>query len=249
MNLLHHFVNTLLASALLFAGSAEAAEYKIGVLAKRGPAKAIQQWGATAEYLTEKVVGDSFVIVPLDFAEVFSAVEKGSVNFFLVNSSMFVTAQLRYGGEAIATMINSRQGKQLKSFGGVILTFGDSDDINDLADIKGKHFMAVQDTSFGGWQMAYKEFVDHGIDPAEDFASLDFGGTHDNVVYAVQNGDVDAGTVRTDTLERMAAAGDIDLQEFKVLNRKKTTRAFPSLSAPPYIPSGHLPRSKAPRRR
>ncbi len=211
----------LTAIALLFtAHGVVSAEYRIGVLAKNGPAKAMKKWNATAQYLTEQIPGGEFLIVPLDFDEVFPAVEKGEVHFFLVNSSMFVTAKVKYGAHAIATMINSRQGKPLKSFGGVIFTYVTSDGINNLADIKGKRFMAVKDTSFGGWQMAYKEFQDQGIDPKVDFASLEFGGKHDNVVYAVQNGEVDAGTVRTDTLERMAAAGDIDIAEFKIIDAR-----------------------------
>jgi two-component system, LuxR family, sensor histidine kinase TtrS len=159
--------------------------------------------------------------VPLDFTEVMPAIEEGKVDYFLVNSSMFVTAKVKYGSEAIATMINSRQGKPLQSFGGVIFTYVDRDDINSIADIKGKKFMAVKENSFGGWQMAYKEILDSGVDPLTDFASLDFGGKHDNVVFAVQNGTVDAGTVRTDTLERLAAAGDVDLSEFKIISEKK----------------------------
>lgn len=219
-------------AALMFLGIfltgnvAMAGDYKIGVLAKRGAAKSITQWGATADYLTEKLQGDTFVIVPLDFDEVFPAIENREVDFFLVNSSMFVTAKAKYGASAIATMINSRQGKALKSFGGVILTYIDRDDIKTLDDIKGKKFMAVKESSFGGWQMAYKEFLDKGINPMQDFASLQFGGKHDNVVLAVQNGEVDAGTVRTDTLERMAAAGDIDLAEFKII-AAKTYADFP----------------------
>ena len=81
--------------------------------------------------------------------------------------------------------------------------------------------MAVKKSSFGGWQMAYKELVDAGINPNTDFAKLEFGDKHDNVVYAVMNEAVDAGTVRTDTLERLAAEGDIDLQDFKVINAKE----------------------------
>jgi signal transduction histidine kinase len=42
-------------------------------------------------------------------------------------------------------------------------------------------------------------------------ASLEFGGTQDAVSYAVRDGEVDAGTVRMDTLERMAAEERIDL--------------------------------------
>jgi twitching motility protein PilJ len=211
----------ILASVLALASTVVADEYKIGVLAKRGPTKAMQKWGAMAEYLTTQMDGDRFALVPLDFEQVFPAVENAEVDFFLVNSSMYVTAKVRYGAQAIVTMINSRQGESLKSFGGVIFTYVDRDDINSLADIKGKQFMAVKESSFGGWQMAYKEFLDQGMDPTRDLASLQFGGSHDNVVFAVQNGAVDVGTVRTDTLERMAAAGDIALSEFKILAQKK----------------------------
>ena len=91
--------------------------YKIGVLAKRGPVKAMEQWKATADFLNQKIPGKTFEIVPLDFDAVNPALANGEVDFFLVNSSMFVTAKVRFGASAIATMINSRQGQPLKSFG------------------------------------------------------------------------------------------------------------------------------------
>ncbi|MEJ2425207.1 MAG: PhnD/SsuA/transferrin family substrate-binding protein [Candidatus Thiodiazotropha sp.] len=218
---MNKILSILLCSALMLSASANAGDYKIGILAKNGATKAMSTWGGLGKYLTEHVPGDSFTIVPLDFTEVMPAIEESKVDYFLVNSSMFVTAKVKYGCEAIATMINSRQGKPLQSFGGVIFTYVDRDDINSIADIKGKKFMAVKENSFGGWQMAYKEILDSGVDPLTDFASLDFGGKHDNVVFAVQNGTVDAGTVRTDTLERLAAAGDVDLSEFKIISEKK----------------------------
>ena len=191
---------------------------KIGVLAKNGPAKAMGQWKATGDYLSASLPGVSFEIVPLDFKEVNPAVEKEQVAFFLVNSSMFVEAKVRYGAAAVATMINSRQGKPLKAFGGVVITTADNADINDFKDLKGKTFMAVSKSSFGGWQMAYKEILDADVDPYSDFAKLEFGGKHENVVLAVLNGGVDAGTVRTDTLERMAADQTIFMDDFKVIN-------------------------------
>ena len=235
----------LLLIGLLFAGhSAFAGDYKVGVLAKRGAAKAVQKWGATAEYLNKKLQGDTFTIVPLDFEQVFPAIEKGEVDFFLVNSSMFVTAEVKFGASAIATMVNSRQGEALKSFGGVILTYVDRDDINSVADIKGKNFMAVKGSSFGGWQMAYKVLLDKGIDPMNDFASVQFGGKHDNVVFSVQNGEVDAGTVRTDTLERMAAEGDIDLSEFKIIDAQEHA-GFPFVVSTPLYPEWPFAKTQA----
>ena len=230
----------VLLTVFCFAISAQAGEvYKIGVLAKRGPAKALAKWKATGDYLTAQIDGKTFEIVPLDFDEVNPAIEGNRVHFFLVNSSMFVTAKVSYGAKAIATMINSRQGQPLKSFGGVVITSEDNEAINGLKDLKGKSFMAVKKSSFGGWQMAYKELVDAGIDPYQDFGKLEFGGKHDNVVLAVQNGVVDAGTVRTDTMERMAAEGTIDMEEFKIINAKKP-EGFPFVCSTKLYPEWPL---------
>jgi twitching motility protein PilJ len=148
---------------------------------------------------------------------------------------MFISLKRNYNVTAINTMINSRQGKPLKEFGGVILTRSDNGAINSLADLKGKKFIAVKESSFGGWQMAYRELKQSGIDPKKDFAKLAFAGTHDNVILAIRNKVMDAGTVRTDTFERMAVEGKIDMKEFKIVNPQKhsgfpfvvSTRLYP----------------------
>jgi len=227
---------------ILFCSISQAATVKIGVLAKNGPAKALKKWQATGAFLTEKIPGTTFEIVPMDFDKVFPAIQAGEVDFFLVNSSMFVTAKVKYGAVPILTMINSRQGKALKSFGGVIFTTAYNDKINSLADVKGKTFMAVKKSSFGGWQMAYKEFKDAGIDPYKDFAKVEFGGKHDNVVFAVQNEQVEVGTVRTDTLERMAASGAIAMEDFKIIG-KKDYPDFPFVCSTALYPEWPLART------
>jgi len=237
-------VTIAVATVLLLAWVCQAgAGVKIGVLAKNGPAKALKKWAATGEYLTAKI-GQPVEIVPLDFDKVFPTLKAGNVDFFLVNSSMFVTAKVKYGATPVATMINSRQGKALKSFGGVIFTTSYNDKINSFADLKGKKFAAVKKSSFGGWQMAYKELVDAGINPFKDFASLVFSGKHDNVVFAVQNEQVDAGTVRTDTLERMVASGAISMEDFKIIG-KKDYADFPFVCSTALYPEWPLGKAAA----
>ena len=213
------FAVMVVVGCCLFWLSPAVADIKIGVLAKNGPVKVLKKWSATGVYLTEKL-GEPVQIVPLDFDKVMPAVEAESVDFFLVNSSMFVTMQVKYGAIAVATMVNSRQGKALTSFGGVVIGSAYNENITTFEDLKGKKFAAVKENSFGGWQMAYKEFADNGIDPFNDFGSLVFTGKHDNVVFAVQNEDVDAGTVRTDTLERMVAIGAVVMEDFNVIGEK-----------------------------
>lgn len=214
---------------------------KIGVLAKNGPVKALSKWKSTGNYLTTALPEYQFEIVPLGFKDVNPAIEQETVAFFLVNSSMFVEAKVRYGAVEVATMINSRQGKPLKAFGGVILTTADNESIQSIQDLKGSSFMAVSKASFGGWQMAYKEILDAGVDPFSDFGKLEFGGKHDNVVLAVLNGAVDAGTVRTDTLERMAAGGNIFMDDFKIV-AKQSHADFPFVCSTTLYPEWPLAR-------
>ena len=193
---------------------------KIGVLATRGVKKCLAKWGPTAEYLTSQIPGRSFAIVPLGYEEGCPAVERGKVDFALANSSFYVELEARYGVNRLATLKNLCLGKGYTQFGGVIFQRADREEIKRLADLAGKTFMAVKGASFGGWQMAWRELKEAGIDPYRDFGKLRFGGTHDAVVYAVRDGLVDAGTVRTDTLERMAAEGKIRLEDFRVINKR-----------------------------
>lgn len=191
---------------------------KIGVLAKRGTERCLEKWSPTAEYLTEKIPGKTFETVPLDFMEIYSAVENGEVDFILANSSFYVELESYYGINRIATLKNFRLSNVSTTFGGVIFCKANRSNIRRLADLKGKTFMGVEETSFGGWRMAWREFKEKGIDPYKDFESLTFGGIHDAVVYAVRDGKVDAGTVRTDTLERMTIEGKINLGDFHVIH-------------------------------
>jgi ABC-type phosphate/phosphonate transport system substrate-binding protein len=88
-----------------------------------------------------------------------------------------------------------------------------------LAEIKGKTFGFVKHSSFGGLHAALHLLQQNGIDPRKDYDHYLELKTHDNVVKAVAKGEVEVGTVRTDTLERMAGEGKIKMEDFRVLNQ------------------------------
>lgn len=210
---------------------------KIGVLAKRGTERALKQWVPLAEYLSDSISEYTFQIVPLNFEEIYEAAEDSEVDFIVANSGMYVDFEAKYGANRIATLKNVRLGNPYTIFGGVILTKADRSDINELNDIKGKTFMAVNKTSLGGWQMAWGVMKDAGINVNKDLQELIFGDTHDAVVEAVMNGTVDVGTVRTDTLERMASEGKIKLNDFKIINKlEDSTGEFPFVHSTPLYP-------------
>ncbi len=193
---------------------------RIGILAKRGIQRSYEQWNPTADYLSSRISGYKFVIVPLNFDEVYRAVAEKTIDFVFANSSYYVGLEKQWGITRIVTLKNLRLGKGYTEFGGVIFTLARRNDITELKDLNGKSFTAVDKNSFGGWQMAYREFHDLGIDPFKDFSGLFFAGTHDAVVVQVLSGKADAGTVRTDTIERMDLEGKIDRSKLKVLAEK-----------------------------
>ena len=219
----------LLATLLLpfAAGGAPEEEIRIGVLSHRGEAATLSVWTPTADYLSATLKGYQFTIVPLAFDRVNGAVDSGAVDFILVNPGIYVNLEVKYRVSRIATM-NNRRGNNIlyNIFGGVIFSRRDRDDLKHLEDLRGQRFMAVDETSLGGFQMAWRELNANGINPYKDFSALIFGGIHDDVVLAVLNRDVDVGTVRTDILERMAAAGTVQLGDFRIIN-PQTNSEFP----------------------
>ncbi|MBI5846724.1 MAG: PAS domain S-box protein [Nitrospirae bacterium] len=201
-------------------------QVKIGVLAYRGAETALTMWGPTADYLSKNIPRNTFSIVPLGFHEIGPAVERGDVDFVLANSSIYVELEARYNANRIATLRNDGLHGGQTVFGGVIFCLADRSDINSLGDLKGKSFLAVDEASLGGWQVAWRELKKSGLDPYRDFSGLHFSETtHDDVVYAIRDGKADAGTVRTDTLERMTAEGKIDIRAFRILNQQE--KGFP----------------------
>lgn len=200
------------------------AEIKVGVLAKRGPEKCLQKWLPTADYLS-KVVGEKVRIVPMKFDAVKMMIEKNKVDFFLVNSSMYCNMKKQYGGNAIATLKNARQGKSLTSFSGVLFTKADSK-INEIQEITGKSFCCVKKSSFGGYQMALNELKKYGINPETDCSVFKEMGTHDKSVEMVLKGVIEVGTVRSDTIERLIAEGKYKLSDFKIINSQESEFPF-----------------------
>ena len=230
----------LLAAGISFANSANSADgddqVKIGVLCKRGAELCLKEWSPTAEYLTTKIPGKTFVIIPLDHEHIYSSVEKGEVDFILPNSSFYVELEHRYGVNRIATLKNKCLDSFYTKYCGVIFWKAGRKDMRNLNDLKGKTFMAISEESFGGWRMAWRELKENGIDPYKDFKALKFTNTiQDDVVYAVRDGKAEAGTVRTDTLIKMHAEGKINIQNFYIVENPAacilpgphSTRAYP----------------------
>ncbi|MDH5182239.1 MAG: PhnD/SsuA/transferrin family substrate-binding protein, partial [Gammaproteobacteria bacterium] len=193
-------------------------------------------WQPTIDYLNQAIPDHEFKMVLLKLHETHNAVSTNQIDFIATNPGNYVELEARYGASRVATLIKLRDGIPSTRFGAVIFTRADNSSINNLYDLRGKSFMAVKESAFGGFQMAWLELKQRGIDPFKDFTSLSFSGfPQDKVVYAVRDRTVQAGTVRTDTLERLAREGIIKLSDFKILNPQENP-GFPFAHSTPLYP-------------
>lgn len=199
--------------------AADATRVAIGVLVRAGEHNAIEHWTPTADYLSRQIRERRFVIIPHDLDSMRRAVEHNELDFILTNPGQYADLQARYGITALVTIQNIWRDELHSVSGAVIFTQADRQDIEWMPQLKGKSFMAVSRDAFDGFQLAWWELKAHDIDPFHDFSRLVFSGLPpEEIVHAVRNGSVDAGTVRMGVLERMAREGRIDLKTFQILH-------------------------------
>jgi phosphonate transport system substrate-binding protein len=158
-------------------------------------------------------------IFPDTFEEHVRMVERGEIDISFSNPFAYIR-MARFGAMAFARIIEP-SGKP--DFRSQIICRRDNQNLRTLDDCRGKRWMAVDQTSAGGYLYALGEFLDHGI-KRRDFASITFapgpGGKQEKVVLAVYAGTCDVGSVRDGTLAILR--GKIDLAQIRVLAESKS---------------------------
>lgn len=236
---LRSFTILAICITLLISMAAKATErtvVRIGVLAFRSPEQTMKRWEPTVDSLTKAIPDHDFIILPMKYPEINPAVENKTIDFVLTNTGHYVELEANQGINRMVTLVKTIDGISTKVFGGVIFTRADRADINSIADLKEKDFLAVKRSSLGGFLVAWEQFLTYNIDPFSGFSSLSFNGLpQDDIVFKVLNGEADAGTVRTSVLEQMAKEGRIKLEDFKIINPQQT-KGFPFIHSTKLYP-------------
>ncbi len=192
---------------------------RVGVLAFRGTDAAILRWQPLINYLTYSIKGWQFKFVPVTLASAPRQIETRKIDFLVTNPGHYVELQGKYGLSTLATRERRTEntGSGVLEFGTAMITRKDSN-IRSLADIKNKTIAAVNPDAFGGFQMAWREFIRQDIDPFKDLKPIQFMGfPQDAIIAAVENGLVEVGIVRSGLLELLAKEGKLDIASFHVI--------------------------------
>jgi PAS domain S-box-containing protein len=213
---------------LAFPTSAQTRDVTVGVNAFLGAEEAITRWGPTIDQLNQSIEGYRFRLITYGRVdEMTAAAARGEFNYVITNPSAYVVMAVNAGAGEIASLVNRWQGQDLIRFGSVVFTRKEQADIRSLRDLRGKSLMATVRQGFGGWQIVAEEFDEVGVDPEAYLNQLVFSsGNQQEVVFAVRDGAVDAGVIRTGVLEKMDAEGLIDLEQFNVV-ASRNVEGFP----------------------
>ncbi|MFZ3042561.1 MAG: PhnD/SsuA/transferrin family substrate-binding protein [Thiobacillus sp.] len=223
----HHwralFLGALVATLALFpaAHSQAGPPVRIGVLAYLGSEVALSVWSPVVAHLEAALPERRFTLAYYDIAGLREAVRQQEVDFVITNSGQYVALEAEFGVSRIATLDSPAVLSPSRAIGSAVIARADRRDLNALPDLRGKRVAAVSEDAFGGFQVAWREFLRLGVEP-EDFARLDFlGFPMPRIVTAVARGQADAGIVRACLLEELARDGSIRLADFKVLSPRR----------------------------
>lgn len=209
------------------------ASINIGVMAPRGPLKAMKRWLEYGRYMSEKL-GEKVKITPLSPPNMMPVAKTGSVDFTLANPTMAVILQEAYGAQPLATL-KKKTGSQ---FAGVIVAKKGSG-ITKAEDLRGKKVMALKfRRAAGAYTFQTYHLKQKGIDPHKDFASFTEGKRQDELILAVGRGEIDAAFVRSGMLENMAKEGKIKLEDFVAVDQR--TDDLPQLHTTQLYPEWYL---------
>ncbi len=210
----------------------------LGVIAVRSKADEQARWQPLADYLTNALQVQKVELRILNFAEMEQQLQNYELDFLITSPSYYVRLHENNAlVTAVASLVESNQGKPVSAFGGVIFCLRERSDINSLQDLKNKKIAIVNHLSFGGYQMQSYELAQLGI-KLQPSQLIETRQPQDNVVNTVLAGQADVGFVRTDVLESMAKEHKLNLSQLKILNLQDlpsypfllSTRLYPEWS-------------------
>ncbi|HYE00693.1 MAG TPA: phosphate/phosphite/phosphonate ABC transporter substrate-binding protein [Alphaproteobacteria bacterium] len=138
---------------------------------------------------------------------------EGQVDVAAISPAPYVMAKARNPGiELIATELswNEDRSAHVDSYTGMIVALRDRADITGVADLKGKVFGFVSESSTSGYQVPSAMLRRMGIDHRSHFARSLFLGSHPRVTDALVAGSIDAGATWDFNLRQATAKhGDV----------------------------------------
>lgn len=165
---------------------------KLGVVPYKSPRSVVQLYQPIASLLMEKLGKKVRVVTAEGYEQYLERVYAKQYDIIVLGSTFYFKAQDRAGYEAVA--------RGFPPFRAGIIVRKDSG-IESLEQLRGRSMAAVNAKDRGGYKLQEMALLKAGIDPEDDLV-VHFRGKFDSVIYAVLNGQDDAGAIRLDALRK-----------------------------------------------
>lgn len=224
---------------------------RLAVVNSFGSNLSVRYFNGTVNAIAKAVAPRRLVVQFYDQEVFLEAAQNKGFDLAIASSGLTALMTDASGAAALLTIINSRTPDPNHANAGVIVVRSDRDDINCLADLKGKTVAVSSTKAFAGFLAVMGEIQAEGLNPNRLFKSVT--ATHKpmtELVKQVVNKEVDVAFIASCLLENMEADGVIPKGCLKVINEKKdenfyckhSTRLYPGwiLSAQPTLDSKTL---------
>jgi len=138
--------------------------------------------------------------VATEYAGVIEALASDPPEAHMASLATFAYVLASERGVAEAELVSVRYGSP--TYNGQLMAGADSG-VSSVADLKGKTFARPDPLSTSGWIIPMLTMRAEGIVPERDLAQIVDAGSHDSVVAAIYNGEVDAGASYVDARTRI----------------------------------------------
>ncbi len=191
-------------SAAPAAAQAVPGTLRVSAIPDEAPTELQRKFKPLGEYLS-KATGLKVVFTPVtDYAASVEGLVNNKLDMVWFGGFTFVQANARSGGK-VTPLVQRAEDEKFRS---VFITA--SNDIKQLADLKGKTFSFGSESSTSGHLMPRSFLLAAKINPDTDMKRIAFSGAHDATVAAVAGGKVDAGALNISVWEKLVAERKVD---------------------------------------
>ena len=199
---------------------------RIGVDVRLSFRSCMDSWLPVAEYLSKAIPDHRFVVVPLaSLRDVQRTLEKGDVDFVVLDPAMEILANDRYGATPLLTLVETAEDETTlrpanAASSGTLIRRADRADIARIRDIRGQRLAAVKPWSLTGWIAQWGVLEKNGIDPHRDVLQVVFEGVNGQVVESVLNGSADVGAVDAEMLDCLIRSKQVSAASLCFFDRR-----------------------------
>ncbi len=223
-------LSALALAAALSTGAARAQELRLGVLPRLSATELTAMFQPLAERLGRATGQKVTLVIAKDFDAFEHQVKTGELDLAFANPLVYAPLTRTTDLSPLGLAAEKKGGTK---FRGILVVRKDSG-YSDVASLRGKKLIFVDEDSLGGYIAQALLLRKQGLDVQKDFVRLPFAKKHDNVTMAVFNKAADAGGIREDDLEKMKDR--IDLSQLKILAYTDYFPNWPLFASPRVAP-------------